>query len=228
MPRVRKAKPAAPPARPARHGLTREEVAYHEAGHAVVSYLLGEPIVRVIIKQRHRGDGRESYGYVQYDGLVPALVHAISSWAGPLAVEYYLDLDPDLIPDFDLGRGIPVLYGFPEVSGGAGRWFLHDLALAGQARRRRGRTQPDWPWRVSQRTHRLLYEALAKLGRRLAIDLMRTRKVQAAIGVVARRLLEVEELDGREVARLLAPRLKPLFRWPRPDNNTGRPARRSP
>jgi hypothetical protein len=219
----KKAKAQVPPA-PADQGgdtePTREELAHHEAGHAVVGYLLGEPIVRVTIK-RQRVDGRESYGHVRFDSAhVPALIAAIDYWAGPLAVDYYQGFDPGQDVDFDMGLGIPiVLYGFPELPGEAAWWFLDQLARAGRARcpeRRRGRGRPGWPYRLSQITCELLYVALVKLGRRLAIDLMRTRKVQRAIEVVARRLLKVEELDGPAVGRLLAPRLKPLFRWVRP------------
>jgi hypothetical protein len=232
MPRAKTAKPPAVPApTDSDSEPTREEIAVHEAGHAVAAYLLGEPFVRVTIKEQ-RLDGRDAYGHVQFDAAhVPALIYAISCWAGALAVAYYRGDDPSFDLEFELGAGLPIaLYGFPELHTDAGWWFLDDLARAGRGRRperRRGRSQPRWPYRLSQATHRLLYEALAKLGRRLAIDLMCTRKVQRAIEVLARRLLEVEEMDGASVRRLLAPRLKPLFRWPRPHGNGGRPARRS-
>jgi hypothetical protein len=173
---------------------SRRHIAYHEAGHAVAAYLLGEPIIKVSIKPERTRRGLE-YGGMTVDAWhVPGLFHAIDAWLGPLAeVRQFGFKDSDA-------------YGDPNVVRQGYTRFFADLG------RRGGSKKGRWPWRRSRAT----LAAWDEFARCLAADLLRSRKVQAAIGVVARRLLEVEELDGRAVRRLLAPRLKPLFRWPRP------------
>jgi hypothetical protein len=168
----------------------REQLAYHEAGHAVMAFLMGAIVRYVTIVPKGKLNGRI---FARQEYLSPLLRAAIC-WGGPIGEEMW--------PGFDDTYSVPYW-----ESGDA-----HDIE--DEASFFISRMTPHF-WTGYERVQPEIADYFHGMAETLArhFATLDAAAFAAAVRAVAERLLRQDTVKGKTLIRLMSAHVQPLFIW---------------
>ena len=113
---------------------TREAIAYHEAGHAVIAVLLGLYLDRTAMIMRNAGGTTRGYSIIGYPPTpIGVRKQAQSLLAGPLAEEHHRDATPGLwCTDLDRQLTLELAPLYRQRRGEMFKWYYELQAQTAQ------------------------------------------------------------------------------------------------
>ncbi|MBX6343068.1 MAG: cell division protein FtsH, partial [Thermomicrobiaceae bacterium] len=187
----------------------RKTIAYHEAGHAVVAHLLPhcDPVRKVSIVSRGKAGGFTMIVPEEDRGLWTRqqLIHRLAALLAGMAAEEIVNGDVTTGSSNDLEQATSIASSMVQRYGMSKRFGL--LSIGGQASDL-GPLSPQTAFTAEQETLELVRTA-----HQMALDVLHAHRDD--LEAVAQRLLEVETIEGDELAGMIGP-LRPLPVRPAP------------